>query len=149
MPSLPVRIKLLNAAATVPEYQTAQAAGMDLHACLPGGPVTLGPGEIAKIPLGFAMALPPGFEAQIRPRSGLATKHGVTVPNAPGTVDADYRGEMVVALINLGREPYVVEHKARVAQMVISRHERAAPEMVAELDATARGAGGFGSTGGH
>ncbi len=142
-----IRLKKLSPLATTPRYQTAHAAGMDLHACLPGGPVTIAPGQIVKIPLGFAVALEPGFEAQIRPRSGLATKFGVTVPNSPGTVDADYRGEMVVALINLGREPFVVEHDMRIAQMVIARHATATMVEVAELDETARGGGGFGSTG--
>lgn len=144
------RIKLLSPRATLPAYQTDLAAGMDLSACLPEGEtVTIAPGQIVIIPLGFSMALPPGYEAQIRPRSGLATKFGVTVPNAPGTVDADYRGEMKVALINLGREPYVVAHGARIAQMVIAPVSRASLEVVESLDDTARGSGGFGSTGGH
>lgn len=144
---LPLRLQRLSPHAVIPRYQTAHSAGMDLHACLPGGPVTLAPGEIKVIPLGFAIALPIGYEAQIRPRSGLATKHAVTVPNAPGTVDADYRGPMMVALINLGRAPFVVEHTMRIAQMVIARHEVADIVEVDTLDATARGAGGFGSTG--
>ena len=100
------------------------------------------------IPCGFAMALPAGFEAQVRPRSGLASKHGVTMPNTPGTIDADYRGEVKVPLINLGREPFVVKHGTRIAQMVIAKVERAAIEEVADLDPTGRGAGGFGRTGG-
>lgn len=150
-----IDVKLLSPHATLPAYQTDLAAGMDLHACLPPHPdghaadVTLEPGQIRTIPLGFAVAIPTGFEAQIRPRSGLATKFGVTVPNAPGTVDADYRGEMMVALINLGREPYVVKHGARIAQMVIARVEHATLAVVTELSTTARGSGGFGSTGGH
>lgn len=132
----------------MPAYQSEQAAGMDLSACLPeDASITIQPGEIAKVPLGFAIALPIGFEAQIRPRSGLATKQGITVPNAPGTVDSDYRGEMIVALINLGREPFVVTHGLRVAQMVIARVAHATLTEVDELDTTARGAGGFGSTG--
>ena len=143
-----VRYKALSARATMPKYQTELAAGMDLHACLADGEMlTVPPGEIIRVPLGFAVALPPGYEAQIRPRSGLATKSGITVPNSPGTVDADYRGEMVVALINLGREPFVVRHGDRVAQMVVARHAHAEMEIVTELDETSRGAGGFGSTG--
>lgn len=141
-----VRFKRLNPRAITPQYHSEQAAGMDLAACL-DAPVTIAPGEIAKIPLGFAVALPVGYEAQIRPRSGLATKHGVTVPNSPGTVDSDYRGEMVVALINLGREPFVVEHGLRVAQMVVAPVSHATLVEVDELDATTRGTGGFGSTG--
>ncbi|MCW5764482.1 MAG: dUTP diphosphatase [Phycisphaeraceae bacterium] len=148
--AVPVKIKRLSDRATLPRYQTDLAAGMDLHACLPDSrPIVLDPGQIALIPLGFAMALPPGYEAQIRPRSGLATKFGVTVPNAPGTVDADYRGEMMVALINLGPRPYTVEHGARIAQMIVAPVARAEVELVDELDSTRRGSGGFGSTGGH
>lgn len=150
MNSIDVRLKKLSPRAILPEYKSAQAAGMDLSACLPEGQrLIIEPGRIVLVPLGFAIALPRGFEAQIRPRSGLATKFGVTVPNAPGTVDSDYRGEMMVALINLGREAYVVEHAARIAQMVIARHEHAAIHVVDELDQTDRGGGGFGSTGGH
>lgn len=145
-----VRVKLLSPRATLPQYQSELAAGMDLCACLPDDrPVTIRPGDIALISLGFAVALPPGYEAQVRPRSGLAVKLGVTVPNAPGTVDADYRGEMKVALINLGREPYTVQHGARIAQMVVAPVCRARLTVVEELDQTARGSGGFGSTGSH
>ena len=108
---------------------------------------TLQPGDIALIPCGFAMALPPGFEAQVRPRSGLATKFGISMPNAPGTVDADYRGEMKVPLINLGRQAFTVEPGMRVAQMIIARVARAEVAVVHELTETSRGAGGFGSTG--
>lgn len=112
--------------------------------------MTLAPGDIAMIPCGFAMAIPHGFEGSVRPRSGLATKHGISMPNAPGTVDSDYRGEMKVPLINLGRAPFVVEHGMRVAQMVIAPVARATVREVDGLDGTARGAGGFGSTGtGH
>lgn len=147
MPSpVTVRFKRLNPRATVPAYQSEQAAGMDLAACL-DAPVTVAPGHIVKVPLGFSIALPIGYEAQIRPRSGLATKLGVTVPNSPGTVDSDYRGEMVVALINLGREPYTVEHGTRIAQMIVAPVSHATLLEVDELDATARGSGGFGSTG--
>lgn len=151
-----LRIKLLSRHASVPAYQSDLAAGLDLAACLEDGdahpgivvePVSRG-GMPVLIPCGFAMALPPGFEGQVRPRSGLASRHGVTMPNAPGTIDADYRGEVKVPLINLGREPYVVKHSARIAQMVIARVERAGVRVTAELDGTARGSGGFGSTGG-
>jgi dUTP pyrophosphatase len=143
-----VRFKRLSPRAITPQYHSDQAAGMDLAACLPEGEkVTIQPGQIVKIPLGFAVALPIGYEAQIRPRSGLSTKHGVTVPNAPGTVDSDYRGEMVVALINHGREPFTVEHGLRIAQMIVAPVSHAQLLEVDELDATTRGAGGFGSTG--
>ncbi|MBU3683376.1 MAG: dUTP diphosphatase [Phycisphaerales bacterium] len=141
-----VRFKRLRAGAQVPAYQSEHAAGLDLHACL-GAPLTLAPGDIALVPCGFAMAIPHGFEAQVRPRSGLATKHGIGMPNAPGTVDSDYRGEMMVPLVNLGRAPFTVEHGMRVAQMVIAPVARAAVREVDELDGTARGHGGFGSTG--
>lgn len=144
-----LQIKRLRSSATLPAYQSEHAAGLDLAADL-DAPVTLQPGDIALIPCGFAMSLPPGFEAQVRPRSGLATKHGISMPNAPGTIDADYRGEVKVPLINLGRAPFVVEHGMRVAQMVIARVEHAQVVSVDELTETSRGAGGFGSTGlGH
>jgi dUTP pyrophosphatase len=109
--------------------------------------VTLAPGDIAMIPCGFAMAIPHGYEGSVRPRSGLATKHGISMPNAPGTVDSDYRGEMMVPLINLGRAAFTVEHGMRIAQMVIAPVARATVREVTELDGTGRGAGGFGSTG--
>ncbi|MCH2144990.1 MAG: dUTP diphosphatase [Phycisphaerales bacterium] len=136
----------LSPLATVPHYQTEHAAGMDLHAALESS-VEVQPGDIELIPCGFAMAIPPGFEAQVRPRSGLATKHGVSMPNAPGTIDADYRGEVKIPLINLGREPFTVESGMRIAQMVISPVMRAEIEEVDTLEETVRGAGGFGSTG--
>lgn len=121
---------------------------MDLAACLPEGEtVLLQPGDIALIPCGFAMAFPDGFEAQVRPRSGLAVKHGISMPNAPGTIDADYRGEVKVPLINLGREAFAIEHGMRIAQMVIAPVARAEIVEVDSLDETPRGAGGFGSTG--
>ena len=149
MHTIQVQFKRLRASAVLPTYQTELAAGMDLSADI-DAPLTLQPGDIALIPCGFAMALPPGFEAQVRPRSGLATKFGISMPNAPGTVDADSRGEMKVPLINLGRVPCVVEPTMRVAQMVIARVERAEPVEVNELTETSRGQGGFGSTGtGH
>lgn len=143
-----LQFKRLRDGAVVPRYQTEHAAGMDLHACLAAGEVvTIAPGAIRVIPLGFAVAIPHGYEGQVRPRSGLATKFGVTVPNAPGTVDSDYRGEMMVALINLGKEPFAVEPGMRVAQLVIAPVSRGEVVEVAELSETARGSGGFGSTG--
>jgi dUTP pyrophosphatase len=141
-----VRFKRVHAGAQLPAYQSAEAAGMDLHACL-DTPVTLQPGDLVRIPLGWIMAIPSGFEGQVRPRSGLAAKHGVTVPNAPGTIDSDYRGEAVVALINLGRAAFTIEHGMRVAQLVVAPVARVVVLEVAELDETARGGGGFGSTG--
>lgn len=149
-PRVTLRIQRLDPRAVLPEYKSALAAGLDLAACLPEGQtVVIPPGQIRMIRCGFAMAIPPGFEGQVRPRSGLASKFGVTLPNAPGTIDADYRGEMMVPLINLGREPYTVEHGTRVAQLVIAPVAHAEVTTVHELDHTPRGAGGFGSTGGH
>ncbi|MGE5505812.1 MAG: dUTP diphosphatase [Actinomycetota bacterium] len=130
----------------LPRYETEHAAGMDLLACLPA-PVTLGPGKRAMIPTGFAIALPEGFEAQVRPRSGLAAKHGITVLNSPGTIDADYRGEVAVVLINHGDTAFTVERGMRIAQMVIAPVSRAILHEVETLPETARGGGGFGSTG--
>lgn len=144
----PLQVKRLDERAQAPAYQTALAAGLDLAACLPHGQsITLFCGKIALIPTGLALAIPAGFEGQVRPRSGLSTKHGVTVPNAPGTIDADYRGEIKVALMNLGPEPFTIEHGMRVAQLVIAPVAHAVVEVVSELAATERGAGGFGSTG--
>ena len=132
----------------LPAYQTADAAGLDLLAAVPAdAPVTLAPGARALIPTGLALALPPGFEAQIRPRSGLALKHGVTLLNSPGTIDADYRGEVGIIMINLGAEPFVVRRGERIAQMVVAPVVQVALVLADELDATARNAGGFGSTG--
>jgi dUTP pyrophosphatase len=131
-----------------PAYETTGAAGMDLRAALPEDqPMTLAPGQRALVPTGLTIALEPGFEAQVRPRSGLALKHGLTCLNSPGTIDSDYRGEVGVILINHGAEPFVIQRGERIAQMVIARHERAEWIEVDSLDATARGAGGFGSTG--
>lgn len=130
----------------LPAYETAQSAGMDLAAAI-DAPVTLSPGERAMIPTGLAIALPAGYEAQVRPRSGLAAKNGVTVLNTPGTVDADYRGEVKVILINLGDVPFEIERGMRIAQMVIAPVTQAGFTEVGELPETARGAGGFGSTG--
>jgi dUTP pyrophosphatase len=146
--NLPVRIewKRLSPLARIPAYQTSLAAGMDVHAAITE-PMLLEPNRVVLVPTGFALAIPEGFEAQVRPRSGLSTKHGVTVPNAPGTIDADYRGEVMVALINLGRSDFTVEPGMRVAQLVFAPVARADIAEVAELSSTERGAGGFGSTG--
>ncbi len=141
-----LRWRRLRAEAVLPEYKSDGAAGLDLAACL-DAPLTIAPGAIERVPCGFAMALPAGYEGQVRPRSGLATKHGVTVPNAPGTIDSDYRGEVMVALINLGGEAFTVEPGMRVAQLVIAPVARAVVVETDDLDETARGAGGFGSTG--
>ncbi|MDX2116799.1 MAG: dUTP diphosphatase [Planctomycetota bacterium] len=144
-----LRFKRLSSRAQIPAYQSAGAAGLDLAACLPedNATLTIAPGQIVLVPLGFAVAIPAGYEGQVRPRSGLATKHGIGIPNAPGTVDSDYRGEMKVALINLSREPFVVTHAMRIAQLVIAPVAHATIREVTNLDETARGGGGFGSTG--
>lgn len=132
----------------LPAYETAEAAGMDLRAAVEeAAPMTLAPGARAMVPTGLTIALPPGFEAQVRPRSGLAAKHGITCLNSPGTIDADYRGEVKVILINLGHEPFVIKRGERIAQMIIAPVTRAELKAVSVLDETSRGAGGFGSTG--
>lgn len=130
----------------LPAYATALSAGMDLRANI-DAPITLKPLERQLVPTGIYIALPPGHEAQIRPRSGLATKHGITVINAPGTVDADYRGELRVSLVNLSNEPFTIEDGERIAQMIVARHETVEWNPVESLDETERGAGGWGSTG--
>jgi dUTP pyrophosphatase len=132
----------------LPTYQSAHAAGLDLTAAVPAhAPATLAPGERSLVPCGIAIALPDGFEAQVRPRSGLAARHGVTVLNTPGTIDADYRGEVMVILINLGAEAFAVTRGMRIAQLVVAPVVRARVVEAATLDETARGCGGFGSTG--
>jgi dUTP pyrophosphatase len=145
---LHVRIQQLPNAAglNLPKYATEQSAGVDLEAAI-DAPLTLKPGERALVATGLAIALPKGFEAQVRPRSGLAAKNGVTVLNSPGTIDADYRGEIKVILINLGQENFVIERGMRIAQMVIAPCLQVNWQSVDKLDDTARGAGGFGSTG--
>jgi dUTP pyrophosphatase len=130
----------------LPSYATAGAAGIDLRAAI-DETITVEPGRRMAIPTGIAIALPPGFECQVRPRSGLAVKNGVTVLNTPGTVDEDYRGEIHVILVNLGDEPFTVERGSRIAQAVFSRYERVALDEVDALETSGRGAGGFGSTG--
>ncbi|WP_313003913.1 dUTP diphosphatase [Brevundimonas sp.] len=132
----------------LPAYETTGSAGMDLRAALPEfEPVVLAPGERKLIPTGLKIALEPGYEAQVRPRSGLALKHGVTCLNAPGTIDSDYRGEVGVILINHGQIPFEIQRGERIAQMVIAPYAQAVMAEVEALDETARGAGGFGSTG--
>ena len=130
----------------LPEYATADSAGLDLLAAVDGD-LTLQPGARALVPTGLAIALPPGYEAQVRPRSGLALRNGITLLNSPGTVDADYRGEVGVILVNLGQEPFVVTRGMRIAQMIVAPVTRLAWREVADLPASERGAGGFGSTG--
>lgn len=132
----------------LPAYQSVDAAGMDLLAAVPAEtPLILPPGKYAMVPTGLTIALPPGFEAQVRPRSGLAAKHGITVLNSPGTVDADYRGEINVLLINHGEAPFPIRRGERIAQMVIAPVTQAQLVAVTELSTTDRGSGGFGSTG--
>ena len=146
MSMIPLRIKRISPLAEIPRYHSDHAAGLDLHAAIEA-PITLQRGEIQLIPCGFQMAVPAGYEAQVRPRSGLAAGFGISMPNAPGTIDADYRGEVKVPLINLGPEPFTIEPNMRIAQMIISQVTRARVEETEELDDTARGEGGFGPTG--
>ena len=151
MPSeaaLPVPVEVLphGRGLELPAYATSGAAGMDLRAAVDGS-VTLAPGDRALLPTGLKVAVPPGFEAQVRPRSGLAWKHGLIVPNGPGTIDSDYRGEVKVILANVGKEPVTLERGARIAQLVFAPVTRAAWRMVDSVDETARGEGGFGHTG--
>ncbi|NNE53337.1 MAG: dUTP diphosphatase [Sulfitobacter sp.] len=131
----------------LPGYETPGAAGADLRANLPEGAVTLQPGVRALIPTGLRMAIPQGYEVQVRPRSGLALKHGITLPNSPGTIDSDYRGVVGVILLNAGTEAFEVTHGMRIAQMVVAPVLQATFAQVEELDETGRGSGGFGSTG--
>jgi dUTP pyrophosphatase len=145
---IPITVRRLPHAAglPLPSYATAGAAGMDLMAAVQAA-VTIGPGERALIPTGLTIALPPGYELQIRPRSGLALRHGITLPNTPGTIDEDYRGEIGVIVLNTGNEAFVVERGARIAQAVLAPVSRAVWQEADSLDATERDAGGFGSTG--
>ena len=141
-----IKIKKLRDDATIPKFMTKNAAGMDLYAATYED-IMLLPGKRALIPTGIAIALPEGYEAQIRPRSGLAIKNGITLVNTPGTIDADYRGEVMAIMINLGEKPFVISHGLRIAQMVIGKVWQANIEEVTELDDTERGSGGFGHTG--
>jgi dUTP pyrophosphatase len=146
--NIPVQVKRLphSQGLALPSYATPGAAGMDLLAAV-AAPLTLAPGARTLVPTGLAIALPPGFELQVRPRSGLALKNGIVLPNSPGTVDEDYRGELQVIVMNAGTEPFTIERGMRIAQAVLAPVVRAAWQEVAELDETQRGAGGFGSTG--
>lgn len=148
MTPIPVQVKRLphGAGLPLPAYATAGAAGMDV---VSAEDVTIAPGARHAVTTGLALAIPQGYEIQVRPRSGLALKHGITVPNTPGTIDSDYRGELKVILINHGAEPFAIARGDRVAQLVLAPVVHAAWDEVAELDATERGEGGFGSTGGH
>ncbi len=142
-----MKIKIINKSNhPLPSYETISSAGMDLRACV-DGPSTLKPLQRAIVKTGLFIELPIGYEAQVRPRSGLAAKKGITVLNSPGTIDADYRGEIGVILVNLSNEDFTIEHGERIAQLIIAKHERAVWEEVEELTDTSRGAGGFGSTG--
>lgn len=150
MTDAPIRVQIQrlrgNDDVPLPDYQSDHAAGMDLHAAVTDD-VTIKPGDIALIPCGFAMAVPVGYEAQVRPRSGLAARYGISMPNAPGTIDADYRGQVQVPLINHGKEPFVVSRAMRIAQMLIKPVPRVQWEVVEKLPGTQRGEGGFGHTG--
>jgi dUTP pyrophosphatase len=142
-----VKVKVVNIGRQpLPEYATSQSAGLDLRANIES-PITLKPLERRLIPTGLRIALPEGYEAQVRPRSGLALKHGITVLNTPGTIDADYRGELMVLLINLSNEDFVINAGERIAQMIIAKYETASWEQVEILDETERGTGGYGHTG--
>ncbi len=141
-----IKISKLRPSAILPDYQSAHAAGLDIHACL-DAPLTLQPMERVMVPTGLAAEVPPGFEMQIRARSGLSIKHGITMVNGVGTIDADYRGEIGVLVINLGQEPFVIDPGMRIAQMVIAKYEKISWLEVGALSQTDRGAGGFGSTG--
>ena len=133
----------------LPGYETVNSAGMDLRAYLPDGEMVIKPMQRALVPTGLFMEIPVGYEGQVRPRSGLAIKSGITVINSPGTIDADYRGEVKVGLVNLSKEPFTIQPGDRIAQMVVARHEVVEWEEVSELSDTERGAGGFGSSGIH
>jgi dUTP pyrophosphatase len=145
-PMTGIPIQILSAHARVPEYATPGAAGLDLAAAI-AEPMILQPGAFSLVPCGFAIALPQGFEGQVRPRSGLASRHGVTVLNAPGTIDSDYRGEVKAILINHGREPFTITPGMRIAQLVVATVARVTWEPTSALPETARAAGGFGHTG--
>ena len=142
-----MKVRVAHDSIELPAYETKASAGMDLRAYLPEGSITLEPKQRVLIGTGLYFEIPEGFEVQIRPRSGLALKHGITVLNSPGTIDADYRGEIKVILINYGDEPFVIEHEMRIAQIVIAQDQRIEFKLVKELTVSERGSGGFGSTG--
>lgn len=150
MNNLPIEVRIVRlphaADLPLPTYETSGAAGMDVRAAI-DTPILVAPGAIARIPTGWSVEVPPGFEIQLRPRSGLAVKHGVTLPNSPATIDSDYRGEIVVGLVNHGAEPFLVERGMRIAQMVLGRVPRIVWNEVEALAPSARGEGGFGHTG--
>jgi len=141
-----VKVKKLNPKATLPAYQTEHAAAMDVHACI-DTPITLQPLERAMIPTGLAFEIPEGYEMQVRARSGLSIKHGLTMVNGVGTIDADYRGELNILVINLGQEPFVIEPDMRVAQLLVTKYDKVVWNVAEKLSETDRGEGGFGSTG--
>ena len=145
---LPIKVKSLenHKGLPLPDYESEGSSGMDIRACVEE-PVSLNPGEIRLIPTGLALSVPPGYEAQIRPRSGLSLKHGIGIVNSPGTIDSDYRGEVSIILINWGNDPFTVRRGDRIAQMVISKVYRAEVKKVEDLDETPRGVGGFGHSG--
>ncbi|MEX0821216.1 MAG: dUTP diphosphatase [Rhodothermales bacterium] len=146
--NVPIRLLPHASGLELPRYETERSAGMDLRAAVPeDDPVVVEPGERVLVPTGLQIALPAGHEGQVRPRSGLSVRHGITVLNAPGTIDADYRGEVKVILINHGAEPFTIRRGERIAQLVVARHERVAWDVVEELEETTRGEGGFGHTG--
>ena len=142
-----MKVRVAHDSIDLPDYETNSSAGMDLRAYLPDGSISLDPKQRTLIGTGLFFEIPQGFEVQIRPRSGLALKHGVTVLNSPGTIDADYRGEIKVILINHGEEPFLIEHEMRIAQMVVSKYQQVQFKLVKELTSSERGSGGFGSTG--
>lgn len=142
-----MKVKVAHDSIELPNYETNSSAGMDLRAYLPDGSISLHPKQRALIGTGLYFEIPEGFEVQIRPRSGLALKHGITVLNSPGTIDADYRGEIKVILINHGEESFLIEHEMRIAQIVVAQYQRVQFKLVKELTSSERGSGGFGSTG--
>ena len=142
-----MKVRVTHDSIDLPDYETNSSAGMDLRAYLPDGSISLDPKQRTLIGTGLFFEIPQGFEIQIRPRSGLALKHGVTVLNSPGTIDADYRGEIKVILVNHGEEPFLIEHEMRIAQMVVSKYQQVQFKLVKELTSSERGSGGFGSTG--
>ena len=145
--NLTIKIKSINDDIAIPSYETSSSAGLDLRAYLPDGSIELNPKETKLLGTGLFFEIPEGFEVQIRPRSGLALKNGVSVLNSPGTIDADYRGEIKILLVNHGSQPFIVENEMRIAQMVVAKYERIEFEVVKNLSDSKRGSGGFGSTG--